>query len=195
MKYFANCKTKEEAKTLFRELAKKYHPDCGGTNEQMIELHKQYDLFDKNEWDYVENPQAFNKRQTHKNFDESSYQWYNDRFNNAFEEAKKEYYGGFSYKPQTNAFEDAQKEIYRLRKELGEAEQKIYEKQDEINRVRTRNISIEAAHKILSIQYNKLNDKYEKLKEKMINFQSLKPKKQRKTKCETVPNAESVIQL
>lgn len=43
--YFASCKNKDEAKKLFRKLAKQYHPDHGGSKEKMIELQKQYDLF------------------------------------------------------------------------------------------------------------------------------------------------------
>lgn len=47
MKYFNNCKTKEEAKAEFRRLAKKLHPDAGGSQEGMVELQKQYDSFEE----------------------------------------------------------------------------------------------------------------------------------------------------
>ena len=38
MKYFADCKTAEDAKALYRELAKKYHPDLhpGENTEEMM---------------------------------------------------------------------------------------------------------------------------------------------------------------
>lgn len=45
MKYFNNCKTKEEAKAEYRKLAKQLHPDAGGSQEGMIELQRQYDAF------------------------------------------------------------------------------------------------------------------------------------------------------
>ena len=37
-KWFAGCRTSEEGKTLYRELAKKYHPDNGGTGEELKEI-------------------------------------------------------------------------------------------------------------------------------------------------------------
>ncbi|MEY4334205.1 MAG: hypothetical protein RLZZ196_2948 [Bacteroidota bacterium] len=41
----AGC-TKEEAKKIYRELCKKYHPDMpGGSHEKMQELNKAYDKF------------------------------------------------------------------------------------------------------------------------------------------------------
>lgn len=43
MKYFENCKTEDEAKELYRQLAKKFHPDMGGSNEQMADLTKQFE--------------------------------------------------------------------------------------------------------------------------------------------------------
>lgn len=45
MKFFIDCKDKEEAKIVYRRLVKCFHPDKGGSNELMIELQKQYDNF------------------------------------------------------------------------------------------------------------------------------------------------------
>jgi curved DNA-binding protein CbpA len=42
MKYFENCKTVDEVKALYRNLAKELHPDCGGSTELMQELNNEY---------------------------------------------------------------------------------------------------------------------------------------------------------
>lgn len=47
MLYFKDCKTKDEAKELFRKLAKKLHPDYGGDENQMKSLLKQYESFEE----------------------------------------------------------------------------------------------------------------------------------------------------
>lgn len=43
-KYFANCKTKQDAKKLFRELAKTNHPDKGGSHEIMVAIIAEYEI-------------------------------------------------------------------------------------------------------------------------------------------------------
>ncbi|WP_195604443.1 J domain-containing protein [Clostridium tyrobutyricum] len=45
--YFENIKTVEELKEKYRRLALKYHPDMGGTNEEMAEINNQYDVLFK----------------------------------------------------------------------------------------------------------------------------------------------------
>ena len=42
-KYFAECKTKEEAKKVYTGLAQKYHPDKGGDTEIMKAINIEYD--------------------------------------------------------------------------------------------------------------------------------------------------------
>ena len=42
MNYFADCKTQDEVKKKYRELANKVHPDHGGNEKDMVELNKQY---------------------------------------------------------------------------------------------------------------------------------------------------------
>lgn len=36
--WFKNCKTCEEGKQLYRELAKRYHPDNGATGDELKEI-------------------------------------------------------------------------------------------------------------------------------------------------------------
>lgn len=36
--WFKNCKTCEDGKQLYRELAKRYHPDNGATGEELKEI-------------------------------------------------------------------------------------------------------------------------------------------------------------
>lgn len=59
MNYFKDCKTQDEAKALFRKLAKQFHPDHVGSNEKMVELQRQYDLFnessEKNKYNFKQN--------------------------------------------------------------------------------------------------------------------------------------------
>lgn len=43
MKYFTNCKTLEQLKAEYKKLALKNHPDCGGNEETMKAINKEYD--------------------------------------------------------------------------------------------------------------------------------------------------------
>jgi len=45
MNYFNDCKTLDEAKTLFRKLCLKLHPDTGGTNKDFIYMFNQFKSF------------------------------------------------------------------------------------------------------------------------------------------------------
>lgn len=47
-KYFKNCKTKEDAKKLYKKLAFKHHPDKGGDVEVMKAINNEFDDFMKN---------------------------------------------------------------------------------------------------------------------------------------------------
>jgi len=44
MKYFNECKTIEQVKSLYKQLAKNHHPDCGGNTAIMQEINAEYDL-------------------------------------------------------------------------------------------------------------------------------------------------------
>ena len=43
MRYFTNCKTLEQLKAEYKKLALKNHPDCGGDEEVMKAINKEYD--------------------------------------------------------------------------------------------------------------------------------------------------------
>ena len=42
MNYFESCLTVEAVKTIYRDLAKKYHPDLGGCADTMVLINEQY---------------------------------------------------------------------------------------------------------------------------------------------------------
>lgn len=42
---FSHCQTQEEAKTLYRQLARECHPDLGGNTEEMQKLNAEYANF------------------------------------------------------------------------------------------------------------------------------------------------------
>lgn len=42
MRFFNDCKTIEEVKTLYKQLAKQYHPDCGGDTVTMQAINTKY---------------------------------------------------------------------------------------------------------------------------------------------------------
>lgn len=44
MMYFKDCNTIEEVKSMFKQLAKKLHPDCGGDSDSFVEMKRQYDV-------------------------------------------------------------------------------------------------------------------------------------------------------
>jgi hypothetical protein len=43
MKFFHSVTTAEEAKKMYRKLAKQFHPDCGGDNETMAKIVNEYE--------------------------------------------------------------------------------------------------------------------------------------------------------
>lgn len=62
MKFIKNVETLEDLKQAYKKLALKYHPDCGGTDEEMAQINNEYDeLFEK-------------LKNTHKNKDGEFYQ-------------------------------------------------------------------------------------------------------------------------
>lgn len=55
MKYFSKCKTAEDVKATFKDLAKRLHPDCGGDAEEFKKMMNEY-------------TEAFNRlKNTHEN--------------------------------------------------------------------------------------------------------------------------------
>ena len=65
MKYLNGISTLAELKATYRKLALKFHPDCGGSEKEMVELNNEYDeLFEilKNSY----NKEAGENRQTNE---------------------------------------------------------------------------------------------------------------------------------
>lgn len=52
--YFSECKTQEDVKRVYREMAKKLHPDNGGDAEEFKRLQSQYDEAAKRCWNFHE---------------------------------------------------------------------------------------------------------------------------------------------
>jgi len=42
MKYFKECRTLDEVKAMYKQLAKQYHPDLGGDTETMQAINSEY---------------------------------------------------------------------------------------------------------------------------------------------------------
>jgi hypothetical protein len=42
MQYFNNCRTIDEVKAMYKQLAKQYHPDCGGDTATMQAINAEY---------------------------------------------------------------------------------------------------------------------------------------------------------
>lgn len=69
--YFKECKSKEEAKKLYKKLAFKHHPDRGGDVETMKVINNQFDDFMEN---FVESKKD-TKKDTKKTYDFSTSQF------------------------------------------------------------------------------------------------------------------------
>lgn len=50
-KWFSECKTAEQGKQKYRELVKQYHPDNGGTGEELKEISAEFSTW----WDHYKN--------------------------------------------------------------------------------------------------------------------------------------------
>ncbi len=103
MQYFKDCKSMDDVKRLYRELAKKLHPDHGGKKEDMIELTRQYTEF----------IQQGEKNKYYGGFSS----WTNQQKEEMFQKGQQEYhqqcggYGGYRYN--TNA--DMRQQFYKQR--------------------------------------------------------------------------------
>lgn len=86
--YFYDCATKEEAKKKYRELAKKLHPDHGGSKDEFQELQKQYENFNEEKFDL-------------NDFDEYLGKGFTDTFHKMYEDERKTYNFKFN---KTNRF-------------------------------------------------------------------------------------------
>jgi DnaJ-class molecular chaperone len=79
MNYFKDCKTKDDVKRIYRELAKKLHPDHGGSDELMRELTRQYETWipankfsQSSTMDYDEFQDKFKKATAEEGFESNS---------------------------------------------------------------------------------------------------------------------------
>lgn len=92
MEYFKGCKTQDHVKRLYRQWAKKLHPDVGGNEKEMIELQRQYDKWIK------PNHFAQSGQMSEEEFKQASEAWGKEF------EGKAQYggYGGYRYNNQKN---------------------------------------------------------------------------------------------
>jgi curved DNA-binding protein CbpA len=101
--YFKECKSMDDVKRLYRELAKKLHPDHGGKKEDMIELTRQY----------TEVIQEGVKNKYYGDFSS----WTNQQKEEMFQKGQQAYhqqYGGYGgYKYNNNA--NMRQEFYKQR--------------------------------------------------------------------------------
>jgi curved DNA-binding protein CbpA len=91
MQYFKDCKSMDDIKRIYRELAKKFHPDHGGSDKDMIELTRQYDQMMK----YGPNDDLYFKDRE---------AWREQQFQTGRETFHGKYggYGGYQYKTNAN---------------------------------------------------------------------------------------------
>ena len=99
--YFKDCKNQDDVKRLYRELAKKLHPDHGGSHKEMIELTKQYDEMII----YGPTDNKFNRFERTSTFSESEK---DEHFRKGQEQYHKQYggYGGYRYANQGSMFNE-----------------------------------------------------------------------------------------
>ena len=71
-KYFAECESIEDVKALFKKWAKKLHPDCGGSQEEFVEMKKEYDrAFEEMKYTFRNSAgQTYTKENTTENAEE-----------------------------------------------------------------------------------------------------------------------------
>lgn len=153
MNYFFDCKTDEEVKKKYRELAKKFHPDHGGNANDMIELQKQYE--------------AWRPSKSHQDFQED--------LRKHFEEAQQTYNQGFGsytgYKYNTN--QNINNEYFKQRNDPRVAEYEAMKSQ--YNYMKFQYDGILAKQYQLTKENNDLKKKIESYKRKLDKLK--KPKK------------------
>ncbi len=117
MPYFYDCKTQQEAKSKYKELAKKLHPDKGGSAQDFKDMQAEYDRFDEIEKIIPPN----NLNEGLKGFQREAQQRYSSMFSGATyqynrfytdPQEEKKYYQGFGYVDPT------QRKIDRLKTDL-----------------------------------------------------------------------------
>jgi curved DNA-binding protein CbpA len=91
MNYFKDCKTQDDVKRLYRELAKKLHPDQGGTDELMRELTRQYESWiPANKF----SQSSTMSEEEYRKYADESQKWWNE---NLGKQSQYAGYGGYRY--------------------------------------------------------------------------------------------------
>lgn len=119
MNYFEGCTTEEQRKVRFKELAKKHHPDLGGSEDVMKEINRQYNS-------------GAQQAKTEYGFSYGGYKFYTDPFQNFYEHARAYYYDDLNkfyerQKQQEKEYERKQKEAEERRKRQREERKKTVE--------------------------------------------------------------------
>lgn len=150
MEYFKGCKTQDDVKRLYREWAKKLHPDVGGNEKDMVELQRQYDKWVK------PNPFAQSGQMSEEEFRENY---------------KKGGFGDYTqYKYNTQS--DAQKEYFKQRDDPRLAD---YERMKQQNiGLHSHLINLKIIYRELEKENETLKKKLQRL------TKSLKPKEKKK---------------
>jgi len=141
MKYFINCKSKEEAKAEYRKLAKKMHPDGGGDGKDMIELQKQYESFEANDdW----RKEMFGNSGASENaFRESVYDKYRQQ------QADSPYFRTYTFNAQTS---NNSGELQRLRDENTKLRSQLYQYESQMRSLENTKTFISNQNHILEME-------------------------------------------
>lgn len=141
--YFINCKTQADVKRLYRELAKSMHPDHGGTQEQMIELTRQYEAWKPNGSPFTKVNDTVYRQ---KSFNEDS--------------GRMEDFGDPSWKP--NAFDQAEWVAELQRKEHARQEKERLKRDRQMENEKIKELKSELYN--LYFKFNNLKDENNALK-------------------------------
>lgn len=186
MKYFYDCKTKDEAKLKYYDLCKRNHPDVGGSNEIMKEINRQYEEFSENT---VKDPYGY------------SHTFYGAGFNsNKYTDMQgREYSSRFDKQTHQDIFSglDDKHPIRNYCKMQEERIKNLHKYNDHLTDQLKPSINREMFD-ILKKQNSDLHKENDKLharnKRLKTTMSKSKPKKDKK-KCAIEPSAENVIVL
>lgn len=169
--YFKDCKTQDDIKKIYRELAKKLHPDMGGSKDEMTELTRQYDEMIK----YGPTGNHFNR------FERSSTMNHEEVLKEGFKKAQEEYqrsyggYGGYRYANQGSMWSE-------YKQQANDPRIADYE------RIKQENSSLKFNSMSYLRKIDNLQEENEKLKKKLerIEKKLAKPLKKKKKELHSV---------
>lgn len=218
MKYFYDCKTKEEAKLKYHDLCKRNHPDVGGSNEVMKDINRQYDDWNKYaaEQDLKANrEQSFYTRYSQSDkYASQGHQFYGAGFeqSNKYTDTQgREYASRFERQTNHDIFnnipsdhpirnyckmqEERIKNLHKYNDHLQqESKTHSYNSGQAEHNLKLSKFYENERNKIKS-KYDRLKEKYNKLRDSKVEKKIRPAKKTRKKKCATEPNVENVIAL